>query len=158
MKFSKAKPVVSTANPADMFDWDACKKTGFGTGRDREGVNLVVSSSIEKSGASKIVFSFSEELLAKLRWRIGDKVAIGFAARNNQTIVVIKIDPNGRTITKQSGRGDVLGLGGVAIPYRESVMPILPIKYTRLDESDFDFSIPGVFDFDYPQNAEVNAR
>lgn len=153
------KPDAPKMTPADEFNWGLLVNTSGSKGQsDRSGINLVVSSSYGKrDGKGKITMSFSDELLAKMRWRIGDKATVGFARRNDQVIVGIKLDPNGRVISAQKGgKTERPKIGILYIPNLDT-LPILPVKYTRLKESDFDFSIPGIFAFTYPQNAEVNA-
>lgn len=153
------KPEPSMVNPINEFDWGLLvNKSGSKGQNDRSGINLVVSSSYGKNREKgKITMSFSDGLLAKMRWRIGDKAAVGFARRNNQVVVGIKLDPNGRVISAQTGSKTEQSKIGILYIPRLDTLPILPVKYTRLEESDFDFSTPGVFVFTYPQNAEVNA-
>lgn len=154
------KPVAPIIDRANEFDWGLVVNESGSKGQsDRSGINLIVSSSYEKNrGTGKITLSLSDDLLAKMHWRIGDKVSIGFARRNGQDVVGIKLDPTkDRTISAQTkSNNDSSKTGIVSIPVLDT-LPVLPVKYTRLENADFDFSIPGVFVFAYPQNAEVNA-
>jgi hypothetical protein len=139
---------------SDEFEWIDVSK--FNPRANRDGVNLVVSSSAEsrEGRAPRITFSLSDALLAKLRWRIGDKVAIGFSNRDGRVVVGMKLAPQGRTISHLNKCKIAQGM--VTIPYNDA-MPIVPIKHTKLEESDFDFSRVGLLVFPYPQNAEINA-
>ncbi len=90
---SREKPAPQIVDRANEFDWSfGARKLGGSVGkRRRDGVNFVLSSALDskfddvKTTEKKyrITLSFSEDLLEKLRWRIGDNAIIGFSCRKH---------------------------------------------------------------------------
>jgi len=139
------------------FDWGVSKKKSPGaTGAKREGVNLALSSYIEtKKNNTLITLSFSADLLKKMRWNPGDRVAVGVSKRADAVVIGVRLSADGRSLSATHGRLNASCV--VAIPYLED-MPIYPIKYTLITEPGLNFSTPGMLTFVYPENAEINVK